>query len=76
MMRGRSGRDEFTDTTMANRSLTNCTTEPGGYTPIMRIKAPSTAESKRAFIWANSTDKASWGVNAMLPSRRGLQRLS
>jgi len=36
--RGLSGRAEFTLTTMPYRSSVNCTTDPGGYTPIILMK--------------------------------------
>jgi hypothetical protein len=66
---------ELTPTTMANRSSVSCTSEPAGYTPIMRMKALSTVASKRLRPCAKSTDTASCGVSEM-PRVCGLHRLS
>ena len=73
--RGFSGRVELTPITIAQRSSVSCTTEPGGYTPIMRMKAPSIAASNWCLPCANSSDSASCGVSACAGTA-GLHRLS
>ena len=67
MTLGRSGRGGIDETTIAYRSLINCTIDPGGYTPIMRMNAPSTTASNFTLSWAKMTDNASCGVSASIP---------
>jgi hypothetical protein len=72
---GLSGRVELTLITSAKRSSVSCTTEPAGYTPIMRMKEFSMLASNCERACANSSDSASCGVSA-LASDGGLHRLS